>query len=213
MIVQIGSSDYLFQELKKNNEVIRFGRSSDNYFDVNNQETWTAFEKVAKKNNKFCISVGILQKKRIINQSKEEISNSFFTNCISIVLLCEKIFSINNNARIVIISSESAQKGSFDETYFLSKSALNKYVEERIVDSNQQLVSISPSTIEDSNMTINRTDKERLAEYKNKHPKKRFLKMQEIANLINFLFLDNSQYICNENININGGKFARMKNI
>ena len=213
MIMQIGSSDYLFQELKKNNEVMRFGRSSDNYFDLNNQDTWVDLEKVAKKNNKFCISVGILQKKRIIDQTKQEISNSFFTNCISIVLLCEKILSINNHARIVIISSESAQKGSFDETYFLSKSALNKYVEERLVGSTQQLVSISPSTIEDSYMTITRIDKERLAEYRNNHPKKRFLKMQEVANLINFLFEDASQYICNENININGGKFARMKNI
>ena len=154
----------------------------------------------------------MLQKKRITDQTKEDISNSFFTNCISIVLLCEKLLSINSNARIIIISSESGLKGSFDETYFLSKSALNRYVEERSVGTNQQLVSISPSTIEDSNMTIARKDKERLEQYKSMHPKKRFLSMVEVANLINYLFDDNSKYICNENININGGKFARMKN-
>ena len=212
MIIQIGSSDYLFKELEKNNEIIRFSRSKENYFDINDQSSWIELEKVAEKNNKFCISVGVLQKKRITDQTKEDISNSFFTNCISIVLLCEKLLSINSNARIIIISSESGLKGSFDETYFLSKSALNRYVEERSVGTNQQLVSISPSTIEDSNMTIARKDKERLEQYKSMHPKKRFLSMVEVANLINYLFDDNSKYICNENININGGKFARMKN-
>lgn len=213
MILQIGSSEYLFNELKINNEVTRFSRSSENYFDLNDQETWKELEKFSKKYNKFCISAGILHKKRIIDQSKEEISNSFFTNCISIVLLCEKLLSINSNARIIIISSESALKGSFDESYFLSKSAINKYVEERSVGSDQQLLSISPSTIEDSNMTKMRDDKERLAQYRNEHPKKRFLRMKEVASLITFLFDDDSKYICNENININGGKFARMKNI
>ena len=76
----------------------------------------------------------------------------------------------------------------------------------------QQLVSISPSTIEDSTMTELRDDKERLASYKNSHPKKRFMKMKELANIINFLLANDSLYICNENVNINGGKFARMKN-
>jgi NAD(P)-dependent dehydrogenase (short-subunit alcohol dehydrogenase family) len=212
MIIQIGGSNYLFDELKKNNKVLRFSRSTENYFDINDLNTWKEFEESAEKNNKFCITVGILQKKRIIDQSREEIVNSFLTNCISIVLLCERIFSINDEARVVIVSSESGSKGSYDETYFLSKAAINKYVEERSVLAKQQLVCISPSTIEDSTMTKVRDDKARLESYKSSHPKKRFMKMQELANLISFLFEDSSHYICNENININGGKFARMKN-
>ena len=213
MILQIGSSEYLYNELKKNNKVMRFSRSSENYFDLNNQETWEELEDFSKKYNKICIAAGILYKKNIIDQSKEEIIDSFYTNCISIVLLCERLLRINSDVRIVIISSESGLKGSFDETYFLSKSAINRYVEERSVGCNQQLVCISPSTIEDSNMTKMRDDKERLLEYKNKHPKKRFLQMKEVADLITFLFNDSSKYISNENININGGKFARMNNI
>ena len=213
MILQIGSSEYLYNELKKNNKVMRFSRSSENYFDLNNQETWEKLEGFSKKYNKICIAAGILYKKNIIDQSKEEIIDSFYTNCISVVLLCEKLLRINSDVRIVIISSESSLKGSFDETYFLSKSAINRYVEERLVGCNQQLVCISPSTIEDSNMTKMRDDKERLLEYKNKHPKKRFLQMKEVADLVTFLFNDSSKYISNENININGGKFARMNNI
>ena len=108
MILQIGSSEYLFNELKKNNNVMRFSRSSENYFDLNDQETWSDLERFAEEHSKFCISAGILYKKRIIDQTKDEISSSFFTNCISIVLLCEKLLSINDNARIIIISSESA---------------------------------------------------------------------------------------------------------
>ena len=212
MIIQIGGANSLFHELMKNNKVIRFSRSSENYFDINDLNTWNEFEATAKKNNKFCIAVGTLQKKRITDQSREEVVNSFLTNCISIVLLCERIFSINDEARVVIISSESGIKGSYDETYFLSKAAINKYVQERSLGAKQQLVSISPSTIEDSTMTELRDDKERLASYKNNHPKKRFMKMKELANIINFLLANDSLYICNENVNINGGKFARMKN-
>jgi NAD(P)-dependent dehydrogenase (short-subunit alcohol dehydrogenase family) len=127
-----------------------------------------------------------------------------------VVLVSEYILNNNTGARIVIIGSESGKKGSFDTVYFLSKCALRGYVRERKVGENQQIVLISPSTIEDSRMTQNRKDLDRLNSYKSSHPKKRFLYMEEIAKLLASLLLEQTSYITNCEIEINGGKFARM---
>ena len=57
------------------------------------------------------------------------------------------ILATNPSARICIIGSESAYRGSFDGTYAKSKAAIHRYVEATPTHGQQQLVAISPGII------------------------------------------------------------------
>ena len=160
----------------------------------------------------YLISLGILYPKRILQQSYSERTLSINVNLLAPVLISEMLLKKNKKARIVIIGSESGSKGSFDTTYFLSKAALVSYVRERKVShAEQSLNLISPSTISDSSMTKNRNDLMELTKTFKFLPKKRALYSSEVANIIVFLINGGDSYISNEEIAVNGGKFARME--
>lgn len=155
---------------------------------------------------------GILYPKRINSQSSYEIYRSLSINLISIVRLCDYILENNDKAKIIIIGSESGKKGSFDTTYFLSKAAMKKYVEERHINfASQQLLLISPSVISDSGMTLRRADRNNLDKNMKDHPKGRFLTVGEFSDFVCSIVNNRLDYITNTEIEINGGKFARMK--
>src|SRR5581483_4435772 len=89
--------------------------------------------------------------------------HSFKVNLLSSLILCEMALTKNPRARIVVIGSESGQKGSHDLCYALAKSGLHKYVEERRVGyPDQQLVCVAPSLIADGAMTVRRQDQARV---------------------------------------------------
>jgi len=159
----------------------------------------------------FIINQGLLYPKRITDQSISEIEKSFYVNLISIVRLCEVVLTKLDNVKIFIIGSESGKKGSFDTSYFLCKSGLRSYVRERKIRvPGQQIILFSPSTIHDSNMTSNRQDIDRLNANLEAHPKKRFVGNIEVAEIINDFLSCHFDYISNSEIEINGGKFARL---
>lgn len=178
--------------------------------DANNLDIEEIKKVFVKKYDCYIFTIGLLQPKSILMQSEEEIIKSMKVNALYIVKCCEYLFKTNANARVFIIGSESGRKGSFDTSYFLSKSMLRAYVRQRRVDENQQLLLISPSTIEDSSMTMDRTDYETLEKYRKQHPKKRFLYMQELTLYLTDIILNPSTYMSNVEIEINGGKFCRM---
>ena len=102
-------------------------------------------------------------------------------------------------------------KGSYDVVYALSKSSINKYVEERkIFYKEQQLICIAPSTIIDGKMTLKRKDQKNVRKSVKNNPKKRGLYSKEISKLIYDLSFNNTDYLTNTVINVNGGKFSRM---
>lgn len=165
---------------------------------------------IVSDHNVYIFSLGFIQPKNILEQSEDEILSSMKINALYIIKLCEYIFNTNEFARVFIIGSESGRKGSYDTSYFLSKSMLRSYVRQRQVSQKQQLLLISPSTIEDSKMTVERTDLDTLEKYRHKHPKGRFLYMSEVTKYLIDLILNPSTYITNTEIEINGGKFCRM---
>ncbi|NQU32129.1 MAG: SDR family oxidoreductase [Bacteroidetes bacterium] len=109
------------------------------------------------------------------------------------------------------ISSESAIKGSYDDTYHISKCSVDRFIKEYYLNSsNSRIFSIAPSTI-DSGMTKRRSDLDRIAKYKKIHRKKRFISAPEFAKIIHILFSNDFDYLSNTVVEINGGKFARNK--
>ena len=164
-----------------------------------------------KKCNKIFLCHSILSNKKHLLKNDYEIHRQLNINLLSKIKICEISLKYNPNARIIIMSSESGLKGSHDIVYALSKSSINKYVEERqILKKSQQLICIAPSTIIDGNMTLKRKDKNNVRKSIKNNPKKRGLFSKEISKLIYDLSFNNTDYLTNTVINVNGGKFSRM---
>lgn len=189
--------------------VEQFGRNTSPSLDCNDPNFNRIFEALIhrKSYSLYIFFSGLLRSIPILQQNYSEISESFFVNSIGPVVGSELIFKNNLNARIFLIGSESARKGSFDMSYALSKSTLKTYVLTKRLLPMQQLLLLSPSTIDDLGMTTRRVDHDRLGNYKSNHPKKRFLSSHELAELIINLF-HSSIYLTNAEIEVNGGKFA-----
>ena len=215
IITFIGTNQLLASQFKSNNFIVEeFGRNTFPNINLTDKNLDEQISSVLAntKSNKFIISSGLLQSKQIVEQDFDERINSFLINSIGPVLVTEYILKKIDDSRVYIMGSESGYKGSFDLTYALAKSSLRMYVRQRSVKENQQLLLISPSTIEDWGMTKRRNDIDNLKTYKNNHPKKRFLNSSEIFDILNYL-LSSPIYLTNTEIEINGGKFALMKSL
>jgi NADP-dependent 3-hydroxy acid dehydrogenase YdfG len=203
-------TEKLDELLNKEYKIKVIGRSSNPKLDVENLN----IENITKELDEydyFIFNIGLLYSNKISEQTLNEITSSFKVNLLYIVLCCEYLIEKNNKAKIFILGSESGKKGSYDTSYFLSKAAMRAYVnEKKIKYPNQQIVLFSPSVIEDSGMTLRRTDLNNVYLNKKNHPKNRLLKSIEVAKIISSFIINDIDYVSNTEIEINGGKFARM---
>lgn len=210
--IHLIGSDSLCEALRNMGADVSFYSPRSTGFDLLARETWSQLDCVLHSDEEIalCIGAGFLQNRPIECQAYRDIQKSFMVNCTSIVLLCEYMLQRCNRVRLVVLGSESGEKGSYDTTYFLAKAALAAYVRERRVAKFQSINMISPSTVEDGGMTLRRNDKGRLAKKQREQPQNRFVRMEEIAATVLFLVSDFGKSICNEEVRVNGGKFARM---
>ncbi len=212
-ITLIGSNNILAGLLKdKNYFVEQYGRNTNIKIDFTDKDINNQIEYLLKKTNSdiFILLSGYLQQSDIISQKQEQRINSLLINSVGPVLFSEYVLQKKPNARVIILGSESGKKGSYDLTYALAKSSLKMYVKQKRVDIHQQLLLVSPSTIEDLGMTTRREDIHTLEKYKELHPKKRFLISEELVEII-CLLINSPKYLTNTEIEVNGGKFTLMK--
>lgn len=157
---------------------------------------------------RYVLAAGLLHPKTISQQDFDETARSLAVNLTSVVRICEHVLTNNPHARIGIVSSESS-RGSYDTTYFLSKVALNAYVEgRRLTAPGQQLVAVSPTIIMDSGMTERRHDPERVAERARRNPKGRFLRADEVSRLLHYALYVDDGTLTNTVLHLNCGEFA-----
>ncbi len=155
--------------------------------------------------DRYVLASGVQHPRLAVEQSESEIQNSLTTNLVSIVMVCENVLGVNERARICVVGSISGYCGSYDGIYALSKAALHRYVETKRLDyPDQQLVAVAPDIIEDAGMTLRREDADVLEKRRTQHPKKRFLRAEEIARLIKFLLWDDQGYISNTVVKMTG---------
>lgn len=156
--------------------------------------------------DRYVFAAGLLRPKPFIEQTEEEIGETFMVNAGSVIIACERILAHSPRARICVIGSESGFAWSYDGAYAAAKSALHRYVEtKKLRTPSQQLVAIAPSIIGDAGMTTRRTDVENLAEREAQHPKRRFLKAAEVAQLVHFCLYQDEGYLSGTVIRMNGG--------
>lgn len=164
------------------------------------------------QHDRIVLAHGCFKPNQIYHELPEdEILETMKVNLLSTVKIIEMALNVNPHVRICVVGSESGLKGSKNIAYGLAKTALHKYVEERKVGQNQQLVCVAPSLIEDSKITEERRklEPEVVEAAIANHPKKRGVFGREIANMIYYLLYGDEGYTTNTVIHINGGKYAR----
>lgn len=153
----------------------------------------------------FC--QGILRSKSGAEQTVEEKAESWRANYSITVRDCNLLIERNDRARICIIGSESAWRGSYDGTYADSKKAIHEYVvSKRLRTPAQQLVCIAPGVVGDAGMCTRRSDMDRLLARRLRHPKQRFLQAVEVARLIHYVLCVDKGYLSGVVIRMNGGE-------
>lgn len=121
-----------------------------------------------------------------------------------VALLCDYVLEHNPAARICLMGSESAYRGSHCQPYAIAKGALHRYVESRRVLATQQLVAISPGIISDAGMTTRREDQARVAQRAVDHPKGRHVSSAEVAALAYYLLYLDRGYLSGVVIRMHG---------
>jgi NAD(P)-dependent dehydrogenase (short-subunit alcohol dehydrogenase family) len=159
--------------------------------------------------DRFFLCHGLLQPRTLLQQTAANAAESLAVNLLSTVRLIEHALAINPAARIVVVGSESGYKGSFDDSYALSKAAINAYVRWRsLPHQSQQLVCLAPSMIIDAGMTTRRSDLDVVRQRAATHPKGRLLTAAEVAETAFYLLFQDGGYISNTVISMDGGKFT-----
>lgn len=217
-VMIIGSSSEISNRLAEQlnaagHTCTRVGRQGpDQVFDANAPTQQALEALVSSHHDVYVINLGLLQPKRISEQTIDEMEQSMHVNMLTCVRLCEAIFTAHQRVKVFIVGSESGSKGSFDTSYFLAKAGVKAYVRERYLHHpQQQLLLFSPSTIGDAGMTTRRADQQRLAQYQAQHPKQRFMTSAEVARILLHCMSDDFSYMNNAELELNGGKFARMQ--
>jgi NADP-dependent 3-hydroxy acid dehydrogenase YdfG len=158
--------------------------------------------------DRYLFAAGMLVPRTLAQQTFAETAASFAINLTSVVRMCDYILENNPRARIAVVGSES-WRGSFDTSYFLSKVAVNAYVEKkRLPHPAQQLVVVSPTIILDSGMTERRNDLESVLKRARRSPKGDFLRAAEVAKLIHYCLYVDSGNLTNTVVSLNCGLFT-----
>lgn len=153
----------------------------------------------------FLVCAGLLHGFHIADIDDEQADDTTRINFVHVAQFCDRVLTKHSGARIVVIGSESAYRGSFDEVYAGAKAALHAFVENRPLLPEQQLVAISPGIVGDAGMTTRRTDLDRLQRRRDAHPKRRFVTSIEVARLARFLLFDDEGFLTGTVIRMHGG--------
>jgi NAD(P)-dependent dehydrogenase (short-subunit alcohol dehydrogenase family) len=169
-------------------------------------------EQMPISGERYLFCAGLIRQKRMTDQTEAEIAETFVVNAVSVIRECDRLLSINPKARICVIGSESAFKGSFDGAYASAKAALHRYVEtKRLPFPDQQLVCVAPTCIVDTGMNKQRNaDGVKALEARRlEHPKQRWLQPIEVARMVHHLLCVDQGYTTNTVIRMNGGEHCR----
>lgn len=167
--------------------------------DMSDLQAVEACRDLIGRHDRFVFAHGVLHERDALA--------SMQVNLLSTATLCEMALE-NPRARIVVIGSESATKGSHDHPYWFAKAALHSYVRERRLKYHmQQLVCIAPSAIANTGMSRQK-EPEELHAAAEANPNRRLLEPLEVARLIHYMLFVDRGYITNTVVEMNGGKFA-----
>ncbi len=162
------------------------------------------------KFSKILVCSGIIYGHKITQYTFDQINNIFNINTIGLVKLFSKVIFKNTlkKTTIIFISSISGRKGSYDETYASSKSALimlAKSISKNYGRSLRVNV-IAPSVINNTKMH-KMMSKKNSSKIKKMTPNNQLLNLNDFSKIINDIFQDHWHHSNGAIIDVNGGIF------
>lgn len=125
-------------------------------------------------------------------------------------LIMRMLPSLTAKSRLLLFSSISAQRGSFDPIYAASKGALLSLVKSlaAALPAGARINAIAPGLIQDSAMFQDMTP-ERQVHHRNQVPSKQLLRQQDLAKIVFDLCQDHWVHLNGACIDLNGGQHVR----
>jgi 3-oxoacyl-[acyl-carrier protein] reductase len=117
---------------------------------------------------------------------------------------------LTGRSRVLLCSSISAHRGSYDPIYAASKGALLSFVKALAnrLPSGARINALAPGLIEDSTMFASMTPARR-EQHRNEVPSKRLLSMNDVADVIFDLCAEHWSHLNGACIDLNGGQHVR----
>lgn len=178
--------------------------------DITSRDASSSLIEIFDKKGKvdaLIILAGILPGKSIeeySNDKIEEVINTNFTSHIHLIKTLTPYLNIDSN--IIIMSSISGIRGSFDPVYAATKAALIGLVKSLALwnKDKYKINAVAPSLIEESSMFFGMSKKRRDF-HKNNSPSKKLISKSQISKIIFNICESDSKYCNGEIIEINGG--------
>jgi 3-oxoacyl-[acyl-carrier protein] reductase len=179
-----------------------------------NESIKTFTESLKGKVKKVDIAIflaAILPGKQLTQYEFSEIDNVMAVNFNGQAKLIQGIFPLlSSRSRLLLFSSISGQRGSFDPVYAASKGALLSLMKSLIFElpRGARINAIAPGLIQDSAMFNNMTP-ERQEYHRNQIPSRRLLHPKDLANIVFDLCQDHWQHLNGSCVDLNGGQYVR----
>ena len=183
--------------------------------DLNSNKSITDFsEKLISEQIKIDVLIslaGILPGKNLLEYSLEEIDKVLSINFTGQAKLIKNIIPLlTKKSRLLLFSSISAQKGSYDPIYTASKGALLSFIKSLLpsLPTESTINAIAPGLIQDSAMFENMTaDRKKL--HKQQIHSGRLLNENDLAQIVFDLCQDHWSHLNGACIDLNGGQNVR----
>jgi NAD(P)-dependent dehydrogenase (short-subunit alcohol dehydrogenase family) len=171
----------------------------------------TIFKTFDIKIDSFVNFAGILPGKSFQEYDSESLRELTNVNLITPMLIIKCIEkNINNGGSIILFSSVSAQKGSYDDAYAATKGAIHSLIKSLALKfaPDVRVLGLAPGMCNDTRMTDDLIDG-RYEHNLETIPLKKAVEVNDIAELVYFLSSKSAQSITGAVLDVNGGQYLR----
>jgi NAD(P)-dependent dehydrogenase (short-subunit alcohol dehydrogenase family) len=154
--------------------------------------------------DEYIICQGVLWGNKLSDTTLLQAEETFFVNFTDIARFCDKLFDVNDRAKVCVVGSMSGEQGSYDMSYAGSKAALHLYVrQKKLTHAEQHLVCVAPWIIADAKMTTEREDLAQVHKRGRQRRLGRWASASEVARIMHFAL--HEPLLCNTVIEAKGG--------
>lgn len=170
-----------------------------------------ACKSIDQEINVFVHFAGIMLSKSLPESCFEDIENMVKVNLIAPTYLVSQIIpKLTDKGLIIMIGSQSAYKGSYDDLYAITKAGIHGLVGSLApkLAPEKRIINIAPGITRGTKMTDRRSEDD-LANATSRVPLNRLAEAKEIAQICMQLTNDSFSYMTGNTVDINGGNHIR----
>lgn len=177
----------------------------------NPEDVRAACSRVRIKFDSFINAAGVAIGQPVWETDIEQARQLVNVNLISPMIACGALRAkLRDGAAVILVSSQSAYRGGWDDFYNASKGGINAFIKSFAVKMapRVRVIGIAPGITLHTRMTINRREDD-LDKILGTIPMRRFAKPDEIAELVISLLGTAGAYMTGCVVDVNGGNYLR----